>query len=319
MGLFSKKRGSNDVPRRRYVDRQSTRDDSSTIEGANMFRRNRTITGSSSHKVASTTELNANMLSPRAQAHHLSKRRQHIVLRLIGVAVVTLSLYLLVSQLVANVSIRVDDTVRAIPAKIINSYEKTIDEYYARHPLSRYYPALDHSNMLAYLQSVHPEIKYVDLSLTGEFGKAHAEVTLREPVARWVLNGKNEYVDGEGVIFSINGFDTPKVTIVDQNNIALSKLDKKVITSNRFLVFVGQVVGTFAESNHTVTKATIPVLTTRQLHVKVSKTPYYIKMTVDRGAEEQVEDAVKVIRYLKAKGIGATYIDVRVSGKAFYK
>jgi hypothetical protein len=242
------------------------------------------------------------------------------MLRLIIVVVSCLALYLIVSQLVANVSVRTTGAAaRTVPASVTSAYEKTIDEYYARYPLSRYYPSVDQSSMLAYLQSKHPEIKYIDLSLTGEFGKAQAAITLRAPVARWILNGKNEYVDGDGVVFSINGFDTPKVTIVDQNNIALSKLDKKVITSNRFLVFVGQVVGKFAQEERTVTRATIPVLTTRQLQVRVSNTSYYIKMTVDRGAGEQVEDALRVMRYLSTKGIDADYIDVRVEGKAFYK
>jgi len=242
------------------------------------------------------------------------------MLRLIIVVVSCLALYLIVSQLVASVSVRTTGAAAStVPASVTSTYEKTIDEYYARHPLSRYYPSVDQSNMLVYLQSKHPEIKNIDLSLTGEFGKAQAAITLRTPVARWILNGKNEYVDGDGVVFSINGFDTPKVTIVDQNNIALSKLDKKVITSNRFLVFVGQVVGKFAQEKRTVTRATIPVLTTRQLQVRVSNASYYIKMTIDRGAGEQVEDALRVMRYLSTKGIDADYIDVRVEGKAFYK
>lgn len=317
MGLLYKKHRNSDVPRRRRSSEQPA--EPSSMDGANTFRRNRTITGSSSHRVTSTSELNANVLSPRAQVHHLGKRRQHLTFRLIVVVVATLLLYLLVSQLVANVSVRTASTERTIPARVTSAYENTIDEYYARNPLARFYPSADQSAMLAYLQSKHPEIKAIDLSLTGEFGKAQASIRLREPVARWILNGQNEYVDGEGVVFSINGFDTPKVTIVDQNNIALSKLDKKVITSNRFLVFVGQVVGNFAQQKRTVTRATIPVLTTRQLQVKVSNTPYSIKMTIDRGAGEQVEDALRVMRYLRAKSISASYIDVRVEGKAFYK
>lgn len=312
-----KKHRNSEVPRRRRRSEQPA--ESSSMDGASTFRRNRTITGSSSHKVTSTSELNANVLSPRAQVHHLGKRRRHLTFRLIVVAVASLLLYLLVSQLVANVSVRTASTERTIPARVTNAYENTIDAYYARNPLARYYPSADQSTMLAYLQSNHPEIKGIDLSLTGEFGKAQAAIRLREPVARWILNGQNEYVDGDGVVFSINGFDTPKVTIVDQNNIALSKLDKKVITSNRFLVFVGQVVGKFAEQKRTVTRATIPILTTRQLQVKISKTPYTIKMTIDRGAGEQVEDALRVMRYLRAKDINASYIDVRVEGKAFYK
>ena len=46
---------------------------------------------------------------------------------------------------------------------------------------------------------------------------------------------------------------------------------------------------------------------------------YSIKMTVDRPAAGQVEDAVRAIRYLTNRGVAAEYIDVRVSRRAFYK
>lgn len=320
MKLFSSKKSKHDVPaRRRSTDTGSHTVSPSAVEGARSFRRNRTITGSSSHKVASSAELNATMLSPRAQVHHLSKHRRHLMLKLTSVVVVTLALYLLVSQLTASVSIRAADVSHPVSSEVTGSYAKTIDEYYAIHPLARYYPNADQKGMLSYLQVKHPEIKDFNLALTGEFGKAQAIVKLRQPVARWVVNGRDEYVDAEGVVFAVNGFTAPGVTIIDQNKLALDRLNKKVITSNRFLVFVGRVVGEFATNKHKVTRATVPVLTTRQLQVKLSSTPYSIKMTIDRSAGEQTEDALRVINYLEKRDIRPSYIDVRVKGKAFYK
>ena len=46
---------------------------------------------------------------------------------------------------------------------------------------------------------------------------------------------------------------------------------------------------------------------------------YYIKMNVDRGSAESVEDADRMIKYLNAKGIAPGHLDVRVEGKAYYK
>ena len=318
MGFFNKQQPDN-APRRRQGASESDNESLRERDGSRSFRRNRTITGSSSRKVATSTELNGTVLSPRAQVHHLSKHRRHLGLKLIGAIVVSLSLYLLVSQLVATVSVRMSGTSRTVPAPKTMEYEQTIDEYFSRHPLSRYYPATDQVQLVAYLQEKHPEIDTAKLSLTGEFGKAQAAVALRKPVARWVINGENEYVDGDGVVFAVSGFATPDVTIVDQNNIALDRMDKKIITSNRFLVFVGQTVGEFTQHKRTVTRATIPLLTTRQLQVKLKGKPYFIKMTIDRPAGEQVEDAARVIRYVQRKDIKPSYIDVRVKGKAFYK
>ncbi|HEY0965400.1 MAG TPA: hypothetical protein VGE13_02875, partial [Candidatus Saccharimonadales bacterium] len=295
MNIFSKKSDSTLPPRRRRPAEGTDRTTPSVVEGARSFRRNRTITGSSSQNVSSTAELNATMLSPRAQVHHLNKHRRHLMLKLTAVVVASLAVFLLVSQLVADVSIRMVKVSHPVSSDVTDSYTRTIEEYYGLHPLARYYPSTDQKDMLSYLQVKHPEIKNIDLALAGEFGKAQAAIELREPVARWIVNDRDEYVDGEGVVFSVNGFGTPGVTIVDQNKLALDRLNKKVITSNRFLVFVGQVVGEFAANGRKVTRATVPVLTTRQLQIKLSNASYFIKMTIDRPAGEQAEDALRVI------------------------
>jgi hypothetical protein len=44
-----------------------------------------------------------------------------------------------------------------------------------------------------------------------------------------------------------------------------------------------------------------------------------VKLLIDRGAGEQVEDMDHALVYLKSHGLAPGYIDVRVSGKAFYK
>ena len=63
----------------------------------------------------------------------------------------------------------------------------------------------------------------------------------------------------------------------------------------------------------------IPASTTRQVELRIKKVSYPVKFSVDRPAGEQTEDMARVIKYLKSKGVNPDYVDVRVSGKAFYK
>ncbi len=283
----------------------------------NPFARNITITGSSSHRISSSNEMGGTILSPRAHIHHLSRRRRRLLWRFAAVLTVTLALYLFVSQLVASVSIATPGVTQ--PLRDTATYSNTIDSYYAKHPLSRFYPLLSKDNLLMYMRDEHPEIKTIDLQLGGQLGVAQASIELRQPVARWVLDHKTMYVDEEGVVFGVNGYDVPSVTIVDENQVALDKLDKSVIASNRFLTFVGRTVGGFQTQKLTVTKATIPELTTRQLAVTIEGVPYPVKMVIDRSAGKQVEDASRIITHLQTVGETPEYIDVRISGKAYYK
>lgn len=299
------------LPNRRRMSQNNTSDSMSTEPRAS-FRRNQTLTGSSSGKVSSTNELSATLISPRAHVHHLSRKRKHLFLKLIAVVVCLLVIYLLVSQIVASTSVRVSQA--SVDQAAAKSYQKSIDNYLESHIFERYYPSLNQKKLLAYIQQDSPEVTSIDVSLTGEFGKAQTTLKLRKPVARWVVNGESQFVDEAGVVFSHNAYTNPGVIIEDKNAIK----NVQTVASHRFLGFVGQVVGALKKEGYTVSKVSIPLLTTRMLEVKVSKVPYVIKMTVDRKAGEQSEDAARVIRFLKGKQ-SPKYIDVRVENKAFYK
>lgn len=310
MAFFSNKKTQNQPSRRRSAPIEPT------SQPAHSFRRNQTLTGSRSSSVTSSTEFNGTMLSPRAQAHHLAHRRRKIITRLIGLGVLTLGLYVFLGQLVASnqVSVQVDG---ATNSTLSAAYANTIDEYLATRPSERFYPSLNRDALISAVQEKHPEVLSLVVELTGSPGKAITSVSLRKPVARWTIKGENEYVDETGHVFGVNGYEDPSVEIVDQTG--LGNDGSGVITSNRFLSFVGQVVGGMSTRGHTVTKATMPLLTTRQISLDIANVAYPIKMVTDRSAGEQVEDANRVITYLVQKGISAEYIDVRVQGRAFYK
>ena len=148
-------------------------------------------------------------------------------------------------------------------------------------------------------------------------GASTINLEFRRPAIVWQTGNTRLYVDDTGVAFTRNYYAEPTVSIVDQSGIGTQ--DNKVLASNRFLAFIGMVVGRMNANGHTVTQVALPAGTTRQIAVSVATVPYPIKYSVDRPVGEQVEDAVRAMAHLSDKGITPEYLDVRVSGKAYYK
>lgn len=313
--MMRRRQQSESMPARRS-ERGNGHVESGEQERVRGFRRNQTITGSSSRFVTSSNELNASMVSPRAHVHHLVRHRRKLWLRMVLVIIALLATYLLVSQTVATVSIRVTGDANLTKERQ-QAYERRIDDYLSIHPFERLHPNMSMPELLAFLQAKYPEIRKVSVRLSGEFGKAQASVSLREASARWVVDGAQRYVDSTGVVFAYNAYSTPSIEIIDENDALAAS--RKAVTSERFLQFVGTSVGAMKHYGYTVSRARIPAFSTRQLELRVKGKPYDIKMYIDRAAGEQAEDASRVIRYLQKKGIRPDYIDVRIENKAFYK
>ena len=65
-------------------------------------------------------------------------------------------------------------------------------------------------------------------------------------------------------------------------------------------------------------KIVLPAGLTRKVDVYLKGRAYPIKTNVDRDPAQQVEDIKKTLGFLDQRGITPQYIDVRVSGRAFY-
>lgn len=315
---FKKKKSSEDEqPRRRSQQSASDQTENThKLDQNYTFRRNRTITGSSSSRIASSNELNADLLSPRAHAHHLARKRRRLLLYFIIVITMAFFLYVLVSQLVAVVSVRVVGA-PAFSAEQMKPYQAAVDKYYAARPVERLRFLLNSSDFLQNLQAMNPEIESIHMDQGSKIGEALLTVTPRQPIARWKANGKREYVDASGVVFARNYFDAPAVEIRDNSGVETA--GSQVVTSHRFLAFVGRVIGYAADQGYTVKTVTIPALTTRQVRITLKGVGQYYTFSVDRPPAVQVEDMVRITKYLKSHGITPHYVDVRVEGKAFYK
>lgn len=299
MSLFKRTKQSI-IPRRRLESDVNFDNDSS-----NSFKRNQTISGS----VSSVT--------PRQKTHHLSIKRRKVLTIFMIVLMSALVVWLLIVNITAKVSINITGVVSSSKAIDESGYERTIQDYLDANPIGRLRFFLDQNALRAYMISKMPEVKDISQGDTDGFGVTIFRITMRNPVAGWMINNKQYFVDNSGVSFNLNYFNDPSVQITDQSGASLQSGD--VIVSQRFLSFVGLTVAKSMDHGYTVVQAILPSNTTRQLELKIKEGGYLVKLSIDRPVGEQVEDMVAALKYFTSKGQKPEYIDVRVSGKAFYK
>jgi cell division septal protein FtsQ len=301
---FGSKKPSKDIPRRRRVDQAEPVEQA---RSGTQYRRNQTLSGVSRTSIAD---------SPRGQAHQLTIHRRKIggLFGIVLVAVIFLGI--LVSQLMAQVSVTSSTKQLSAPFEGA-TYEKVVDSYLGLHPAERLRFALNETALSAYVSTSLPEVESIEISGVKDIVDTQFAVTFRQPVAGWQINGNQFYVDAAGVVFETNYYDAPTIQIVDESGV--SPEAGTTVAGSRLLGFLGKVVSQVGERGYTVTQAILPAGMTRELDIQLKDTSSRIKLSTDRGAGEQVEDLSRSLTYLKSKNITPEYIDVRVSGRAAYK
>ena len=313
--LLKSKKTSNVPVRRRLQD--SSVQAESQASSAYLFRRNRTITGSRSSAVASANEHDANLQSPRATAHNLRRKQRSLGMLTLGALVGCIVVTVLLLQFTAQTSTSIYGQIRALSASDQAYYGDLVNDYLNRYPAQRLRWWLDEDQLTSYLQQRNAsEVEAIEQVEPQSLGVTAITIKMREPVASWVIDGVEQYVDDSGTIFARNYYETPQVKIVDESGLRPGQ--SHTVASGRFLGFIGQSVGQFRKFGLTPQAVVIPPDTTRQAQIQLADGTR-IKLSIDRPAGEQAEDALRATKYLLANNIKTSYVDVRVGGKAFYR
>lgn len=306
MHFFNKNTKTADVPRRR----QGT-----SLESGG-FQRNRTITGSLSDGIYTAATTGAQLESPRTKAHSLRQVRRRVGALVLAAVLGVVLFSILLTQYVG--SVRVVSTDAGLSSELkSDAYARVIQDYLGSRIFERYRFSLNQQALLEYMQVSFPEIASIRSVHSDAIGSATVAISLRKPVASWLIGDKTYYVDTAGEAFETNYFSGSYVKIVDESGVSIT--DGAVLASGRFLSFVGRIVSASKQYGYTVIEARIPSGTTRELEVKLDGVISAIRMSVDRPAGEQAEDMVSAVRYLQSVGRSPGYIDVRVASKAFYQ
>lgn len=303
--MFSKRSsGSNEEPARR---RRITDEDTPSQAQNSSFKRNQTL---SSYRHNTPDE------SSRQKVHHLALQRRRIGGVFGIVAIVVVAVALLIWQLIAQV--HVTTSTKQLSASFSGAaYEQSINEYLGLNPAQRLRVSLDEVALSDFVSAALPEVESLEMSGMPGIAKGSFAITFRTPVAGWQINGKQYYVDASGVVFEKNYYDAPAVQIVDESGV--SPEQGSAVVGSRLLGFLGRIVSQAQGRGYIITKALLPRDTTRQVDVELQGISTRVKFSIDRGAGEQAEDMDRSLKFLKERGIGAEYVDVRVSGRAAYK
>lgn len=118
-----------------------------------------------------------------------------------------------------------------------------------------------------------------------------------------------------------NGLVTPSVPEVERYTPSVQIEDESGsgLITQRMADYVGQMEQDFKDKGYTVSRAVVPSGKTREIDIYLEGREEYYKMNLDRGTAVSVEDAERMIRYLDEHDLHPGYVDVRVTGKAFYK
>lgn len=303
-------RSSQSLPARRQ---NQNRDESSSKAApeidARLFRRNRTIGPSDAVSPGGRT--------PRETSHQLRKKRRSLTYYLLMLFCAIAILGTLVYQLTSQVTISLYGSLDILSKDNQAAYQVTIDKYFASRPAERLRFLTRADDLSVYLQQHgHTEVESVVSLDFADFGKTALVLRVREPVARWVIDKKLQFVDERGSVFTKSYYATPNIKIVDKSGI--SATDTRTVTSSRFLGFIGRAIGALDAHGYDVEEVIIPPSTTRQVQLKTSNN-IRIKMAIDRMVGEQAEDAARTLSYLSKQKKKASYIDVRVTNRAYYK
>lgn len=302
-----KSRKQVDTPRRRQSS-EFVRTPASLQKDGSQFRRNQTLSG--------VRRPDSGPVSERTRLHHLARRRRHVgsIFGLVLVGIIVLAA--LLTQFTGRVVVAGSSTPLAKPIQS-QAYEKVINEYLAINPVERLRFMLNEVALSEFIAAELPEVAQVKLTSTDNIVESNFTLTLREPVAGWQINGNQYYVDPLGVVFQTNYFEVPTVQIVDQSGV--SPEQGTIVASARLLSFVGRVVALAGQGSYVVTQATLPSGTTRQLEIRLKDVQPFVKLSIDRGAGEQIEDMIRSLDYLNSVARGVEYVDVRIEGKAIYR
>jgi hypothetical protein len=296
------------TPRRREM-----LDDTTKLESdSSQFRRNQTL--SSFRRPATEQE------SERRQLHHLTSTRRKVGGAFLAVAGVIALLAIIVTQFVAEVGVTSSST--SISRSIDTArYEASINEYYGRHPIERVRLFLNQDGLYRYVSASHPEVGALSLSSVSDVIKAQFSLEFRKPIAGWQINAKQLFVDSQGVVYEENYYNAPSVQIVDDSGVTPEQ--GSAVASARLLSFVGRATHEAGERGYPITSVVLPAGATRLLELRSEgqgrPTRPVVRVTVDRGAREQVEDMSRVFAYLEKTNTQAEYVDVRLAGKAIYR
>ena len=251
--------------------------------------------------------------SERSENQKLVIRRRKLGAFFVILAIFISLISIFLFQFISKVSVVSNES----KSQNLSKYEKSVEEYLNINPSERILSNLNKNALLESLQKDYPEVLSIsDIKFNG-LTSYKIYLDFRKPVASWLVDGKEFFVDSEGVSFSVNNFEKPSLNIIDDSGAIVS--NGKNVASSSFFSFIGKLVSAANKQGLEVSKIRIPPLSLRQVEVSVNGVGYFARMSTADSAEGQIINFKKAIEYFRTHKISPNYIDLRIEGKGYYK
>lgn len=251
--------------------------------------------------------------SERSENQKLVIRRRKLGAFFVILAIFISLISIFLFQFISKVSIISNES----KSQNLSKYEKSVEEYLNINPSERILSNLNKNALLESLQKDYPEVLSIsDIKFNG-LTSYKIYLDFRKPVASWLVDGKEFFVDSEGVSFNVNNFEKPSLNIIDDSGAIVS--NGKNVASSSFFSFIGKLVSAANKQGLEVSKIRIPPLSLRQVEVSVEGISYFARMSTADSAEGQIINFKKAIEYFRTHKISPNYIDLRIEGKGYYK
>lgn len=191
-----------------------------------------------------------------------------------------------------------------------------VKDYLERFPTQRNILFLQTKELSDYIRTAHPTLEKVNINRTVFLGiDVHMQET--QPALIWQSGSKDWLIGEDGrVLRMVEAGDASFGRVIDVAQIQID-IGEKVADSN-FVGFVREVFDISRNENIEIDKMFISD-TTRELNIQL-KSGVTIKMVVQRGAGEQIDAYQKTIQTAARENITIKeYVDVRITGKTYYK
>lgn len=251
--------------------------------------------------------------SERSENQKLVIRRRKLGAFFVILAIFISLISIFLFQFISKVSIVSNES----KSQNLSKYEKSVEEYLNINPSERILSNLNKNALLESLQKDYPEVLSIsDIKFNG-LTSYKIYLDFRKPVASWLVDGKEFFVDSEGISFNVNNFEKPSLNIIDDSGAIVS--NGKNVASSSFFSFIGKLVFAANKQGLEVSKIRIPPLSLRQVEVSVKGVSYFARMSTVDSAEGQIINFKKAIEYFRTHKISPNYIDLRIEGKGYYK
>ena len=145
------------------------------------------------------------------------------------------------------------------------------------------------------------------------------DVSVREPVLIWKSSDSKYYIDGDGVVFTLDGTqttvnDSTLATVNDTRNQSVD-LGKQIV-SKSFVAFISQLASSFHDKSGVSITGIGVGETTRFVDVSTDAN-ITVKLDATRTLDPQLASLALILNQYRADI--HQYVDLRVEGRAFYQ